>query len=115
MKNNKFIQDFGFGFITIQGKNYTNDVILLDKKVISDWWREEGHYLHKSDLEDVLSFEPDLLIIGKGKYGRMSVPKDLTNNLDFEVITAKTEKATKIYNEKLQEDKKIAGAFHLTC
>jgi hypothetical protein len=113
--SNKLIQDYDFGSIRINNKEYDNDIILLNDRIIPDWWREEGHYLHKSDLEKVLSFEPELLIIGKGFYGRMTVPKNLEKQFDFKIISAKTKKATKIYNKKIKSDKKIAGAFHLTC
>ncbi|MFO8018817.1 MAG: MTH938/NDUFAF3 family protein [Promethearchaeia archaeon] len=113
--NKEFIQNYGFGSIIIDNKKYTDDLILLKRKIIPHWWRDKGHHLQKSDLDKVLSFEPDVLIIGKGYYGRMKVPNNLVETLEFEVISAKTKKATKIYNQKLQKNKKIAGAFHLTC
>ena len=111
----EFIQDYKFGRIVIDDETYTNDVILLNREVIPDWWRKSGHRLHEEDLTKVKEYGPDLLIVGTGNTGNMKVPKKLRKALDIEMEVYPTERAVKKYNQKLQSNEKIAGAFHLTC
>lgn len=110
-----FIEDYSFGNIVIEGKPYSDDVILLEKEVIDGWWRKRGHRVGENDLDKIVNFDPDILIIGTGSSGRMSVPSKLSNKLDFEVESYPTKKACKRYNRLVKSDKKIAGGFHLTC
>ena len=115
MMSGDLIEDYSFGKILIDGKKYTDDVILLGKKVKPGWWRKSGHRLHIEDLEDVIKFDPDILIIGTGNSGNMTVPAGVKKELDFEVKSFPTKKACKVYNEELKSGKKVAGGFHLTC
>lgn len=111
----KWIEGYRFGKIKIDGEVYTDDVILLDRDVESGWWRERGHSVNLSDLEKIIEFDPERLIIGTGSGGNMRVPDHVIDELDFVVEVHPTEKACMRYNEELDRDKKIAGGFHLTC
>lgn len=111
------IEHYSFGRITIDGKTYTSDVIIYPGRVDSSWWRKEGHYLQVVDLTDVINAKPDILIIGTGYSGVMQVPKETINYLEskgIEVHVARTEKAVEMFN-KLQKDKIVVAALHLTC
>jgi hypothetical protein len=69
------------------------------------------------DLQEVLSYQPDVLVIGKGKPGLMKVGAELIKQLGqrgIEVRSAPTEKAVRLYNE-LSSEKKVVAALHLTC
>ena len=111
----EFINDYKFGKITILNKTYSDDIILLNRKVEQKWWRKEGHSLSIEDLNKVIDFKPDLLIIGTGDSGLMKVPLELYESLNCEVVSLPTSEAVKKYNSEIKENKKIAGAFHLTC
>lgn len=114
--SSKFIEDYSFGEIIIDGKRYTDDVILLGKKVKSGWWRERGHHVKEVDLDKIKRYDPDLLIIGTGSSGRVTVPSNLKDKLNFDLVSYPTKKACEIYNRELKKgDKKIAAGFHLTC
>lgn len=109
------IEDYSFGKILIDGKVYTNDVIIFADRVLSPWWRKEGHLLQMEDLGDVVSANPEHLVIGKGFSGVMEVPEELIARLEgmgIKVSVARTTKAVDIFNSL--EGKKVA-AFHLTC
>jgi len=111
------IEHYSFGKITIDGKTYTSDVIIYPGRVDSSWWRKEGHYLQVLDLIDVINTKPDILIIGTGYSGVMVVPKETISHLEsrgIEVHIERTEKAVELFN-KLQKDKKVIAALHLTC
>lgn len=111
------IEEYGFGKIVIGGKIYTSDVIVYPDYVDSSWWRKEGHYLQKEDLREVIKAGPEILIIGKGNWGVMEVPKELLSFLESKGIMSyaeKTGRAVELFNAQA-EDKKVIGAFHLTC
>ena len=113
--SSEFIKNYRFGSITLENETFYEDIILLGKSVIPNWWRKIGHSLSIEDLKYVLDYAPELLIIGTGNSGLMSVPLELTKNLNFEVISLPTPDAVKKYNHEIKGNKKIAGAFHLTC
>ncbi len=113
--SSNFIEDYSFGNIVIEGESYTDDVILLGDEVKPGWWRKSGHRVVKGDLGEVLTYDPDILVIGTGSSGRMSVPSALSKKLDFKVESYPTKKACERYNGLIKGHKRIAGAFHLTC
>ncbi|MBI5188409.1 MAG: hypothetical protein HZA07_04985 [Nitrospirae bacterium] len=111
------IEHYSFGRIIIDDKTYTTDVIIYPGRVDSSWWRKEGHYLQIVDLADVINAKPEILIIGTGYSGVMQVPKETITHLEsrgIEVHVARTEKAVEMFN-KLQKDKIVVAALHLTC
>ena len=96
------LSDYTFGQIKIDGKNYSSDLIISQGKVIPDWWRTEGHLLYLSDMEDVLNFKPQVLVIGTGFYGVMKIDNSLrTYCKDKEIVLAEflTGKAVEYYNK----------------
>ncbi|MEA2070081.1 MAG: Mth938-like domain-containing protein [Asgard group archaeon] len=112
------IDDYSFGKIIINGKSYSSDLFIYPEKVITNWWREEGHSLCMKDLEALEKDQPAVLIIGTGAYGRMAVPKDVVTTIKekgIEVIINKTGKAVKKFNELVKKGTKVVAALHLTC
>ncbi len=111
------IDTYTFGRITVDGKTYKSDVIIYPERVNSSWWRKEGHNLCLEDLEEVLLFKPEVLVIGKGKPGLMKVSPAAAEQIrrqGIEVYAEPTEKAVRLYNE-ICTRKKAVAALHLTC
>jgi hypothetical protein len=111
------IDTYQFGKIVIDGQVHTKDVILLPDRVISGWWRQEGHVLHLSDLEEVLSADLQELVIGQGASTRMRISPGLEQallDLGIKVIALPTKEACQEYNRRSQV-KNVAAALHLTC
>ena len=65
----------------IDGKEYTNDVIIFPNKVKDNWWRKKGHHLYLDDLADALSAEPEVLVVGTGYSGLMKISDELKEEL----------------------------------
>jgi hypothetical protein len=108
---------YSFGRIVIDGQTYTADVILYPERVYSPWWRKEGHKLHPADLTDVIAAKPEVLIIGTGYSGLMSVPKETVSHLEsqgIKIYIERTTRAVELFTE-IQKSKKVIAAFHLTC
>ncbi len=122
------IDSYSFGNIVIDGKSYSSDVIILKDRVISNWWRREGHTLCLDDLKDILTtpFSPpseggerggDVLVVGTGASGMMKVLKEVRDYFKLKgvrIIEKTTDKACKTYN-KLHDSHNVSAALHLTC
>jgi len=109
----------------VDGVEYRTDLIVFASRgagspdrVKSDWWRKQGHSLAIEDLDDVLAFKPEVLIVGKGASGLMQVPASTKKALEEQaivLIVEKTDRAWQLFNEQVQKGKRAVGAFHLTC
>jgi hypothetical protein len=111
------IDSYSFGNITVNGRRYTSDVIIYPERVDSSWWRKQGHNLCMEDLQEVVRYKPEVLVIGKGKPGLMAVGSNLIEQLaqlGIEAHAAPTAKAARLYN-RLSPGKRVVAALHLTC
>ncbi|KXB00080.1 hypothetical protein AKJ42_01810 [candidate division MSBL1 archaeon SCGC-AAA261C02] len=111
------IESYSFGKIVIDGQRYTNDVIIFPNRVKDDWWRKEGHSLHPEDLEEVMEEEPEVLVVGKGHSGLVTIPEETKKFIEsrgIDLIAKPTEEACEEFNE-LSKTKKVVAALHLTC
>ena len=111
------IETYRFGYILIDGQPYNRDVIILPDRGLGGWWRKEGHVLHDDDLDAVFDAAPDLLVVGKGAYGRMKVIPEARRALQaagIELIALPTKEACQTYNTQ-RERQTVAAALHLTC
>ena len=112
------IKSYEFGRIEINDTIYTSDVIIYDEHINSSWWRKEGHYLQTEDIKEILNAEPDVIVLGTGKYGTMKVSNDVKKELEsrgIEFVYANTDEACKKHNEISGSGKKVVTALHLTC
>ena len=111
------IELYSFGLIKINGKTYSNDLIIFSDHVKANWWRKKGHKLHPDDISEIIDEKVELLIVGTGAYGKMKIPtktRQFIESYDIELIVKDTEKACITFNEMINS-KKVAAALHLTC
>jgi len=111
------IEEYQFGNITIDGVSYTKDLIIMPARIISGWWRKEGHVLHVEDLQEVLNAKPKVLVIGLGAHSRMQIDPEVGPALQaagIEWIALPTDAACQEFNRKAA-DQEAAAALHLTC
>ncbi len=112
------IDSYDFGRIVIDGKKYTNDIIIFPDRVMSDWWRKEGHRLHIDDLNEVLKEKGEVLVVGTGYFGLMKVltkTEEFIKREGFELVIQPTKEACKTYNSLVKSGKNVIAALHLTC
>ena len=112
-----FIQDYQFGRITIKGQEYTSDVVIYPDRVQNPWRRRSGHDLTIADFEEVLAAGPEMLIIGTGRSGLLTVHADVMLQLKsagIDVFAYRTTDAVKLYNS-IPKCHMIVAALHLTC
>ncbi len=112
------IENYEFGSITINGKKYTSDVIVTPEKVSDNWWREEGHEIAPIDIEDIITEDHRVVIIGTGLSGEVKVltkTRDIIKSKGIQLIIKETAEAIKLYNEFEEKGVDVVGLFHLTC
>ena len=111
------IDQYQFGKIIVDGISHSKDLIILPSRIISSWWRKEGHILNLEDLDEVLPTNPQLLVIGMGVYSRMRVSTEVEHALQaagIAWIALPTGEACQEYNHQSLEQE-VAAALHLTC
>jgi hypothetical protein len=110
------IEGYGFGHVTVDGREETKDVIVLPDRVVRGWWRREGHGFVLQDIDDVLDELPERLLIGTGAYGQMHPDPGTLETLrarGIQVEVLPTGEAVTRYGEL--DPRRTAAALHLTC
>ncbi|MCF8125132.1 MAG: MTH938/NDUFAF3 family protein [Desulfotignum sp.] len=113
------IDSYAFGKMTINGKTFRRDLIILpDGTVLSPWLRKSGHRLEICDLEAVLDSPAKILVIGTGKPGLMKPHATLFADLREKGVTAMvmpSKRAAEKFNSLAGTSNDVAACFHLTC
>lgn len=114
------IEAYSFGSMVIAGKRYTRDIIVFPERTVNGWWRKEGHEVCLDDLKALLICEskPEIIVIGTGYNGLVKVLHEVGDFLKthgIELIAQPTPEAYQTFNKLLKSNKRVAGAFHLTC
>ena len=112
------IDAYSDGSMTVDGKEYRRDLKIIGDRVIPEWWRDRDHRLDVDDVEDILSADPEVLVVGKGYAENMRVEKGLLSQLEkkkIQLVDQDTHTAVASFNELREKGRDVAGAFHLTC
>jgi hypothetical protein len=110
------LEDYSFGRVTVDGSEQTRDLIVLPDRVVTNWWRRDGHSLAIDDLDEVLDELPERLIVGVGAHGRLHPDPSAITELERRGIVVeclRTDEAVRRYVEL--DERHTAAALHLTC
>lgn len=110
------IDGYRFGRVVVDGEEQTKDVIVLPERVLTKWWRAEGHRLVLADLDEVIDELPERLVVGTGAYGQMHPDPEAVEQLrrrGVHVEALPTDDAVRRYGEL--DPRRTAAALHLTC
>jgi hypothetical protein len=110
------LRDYSLGRLTVDGREHTRDLIVLPGRVVSDWWRREGHSLAMEDLDEVLDELPARLVLGVGAHGRLRPEPKVIAELERRGVRVEclpTQAAVRRYGEL--DARRTAAALHLTC
>lgn len=110
------LENYSFGRVTADGSEQTRDLIVLPDRVVTDWWRRDGHSLAMEDLDEVAGELPARLVLGCGAHGRLEPDPAVVAELErrgVEVEVLRTDQAVERYNEL--DERTTAAALHLTC
>jgi len=111
------IDSYQFGLIVVSGKKYTSDVIIFPDRVSHNWWRKPGHQLCLKDIAEVITENPEVLVVGTGALGLMRVLPEVEWGIEaqgIKLIVEATDKACHTYNH-ICHSRSVVAALHLTC
>lgn len=111
------ITQYDFGCIKINGHLYTSDVVLANGMIRDGWWRVVSDTLSPDDLDDILIDSPDILIIGTGYYGRLTLKPEVRTTLAKRRVTLHalpTREAVALYNRLQRDNAAVVAALHVT-
>jgi hypothetical protein len=108
------IGKFTFGSITIDGREFKQDVFITNNMVEE---KESSHTITKDDIDKALIQEPDYIIVGRGTCSRVEIPDEIRDMVDRNrvgLIEGRTVNVIKDFN-RLKGKNKVVGIFHITC
>lgn len=112
-----------FGSITIDGKRF-GQVLIIGDKVME---RDEGrlnelfgttHYVGSWEVDQLLSGNPEVIIIGNGTAGVLEVSSEAREKIKEKKVELKvllTPLAVKEYNKEVEAGRRINALMHTTC
>jgi hypothetical protein len=88
-----------------------------------EWrWDETGTHhspgIQPADIEEILSQDVDVIVLGSGQLGRLGVSietDDLLRKRGISYHIEKTQKAVTLFNKLVRKGKRVGGVFHSTC
>ncbi len=111
------IDSYQFGLIVVSGKKYTSDVIIFPDRVSDNWWRKTGHQLCLNDITEVITENPEVLVVGTGASGLVKVLPEVERGAEtqgIKLIVEATDKACHTYNH-ICHSQRVIAALHITC
>ncbi len=112
------IEEYEFGRIVVNKREYTSDVIIHKDGVEEGWWRKEGHSVCLEDIKRILDLKPEVVIFGTGAYGRMRVKDEVKRYLKekgIDFFELRTDEAVRLFKSLIDQKKRVVLAAHLTC
>lgn len=112
-----------FGEVIIDNKRYNQVLIIGDSvkernhKKLKELFNT-SHKIGEWEIEELLSNNPEIIIIGTGQNGAMEVDaKTIKKFQDKSIKTtiAGTPKAIEIYNDQVKLGKQVNALIHTTC
>ena len=116
------INSFSFGSIIIEGKKYGRDILLFPDGVVRErkggFWKFGSHSIKKSEIEELVKANPEVVIVGTGTSARAKIAPDaesLVKEANLELVQLPSHQAIERLNQLAEEGKRIAALIHITC
>ncbi len=111
------IDSYQFGQVVVNGKKYISDVIIFPDRVRDNWRRRTGHQLWVEDIAEVITENPEVLVVGSGSSGLVKVLPEVQQVVEaqgIKLIVEATDRACHTYNQLCCSQRAVA-ALHITC
>jgi len=116
------IDSFNFGFIVVDDKQYSQDVIILPDGTVKERTSGKGrlgsHSIARSEMETLAKSQPDVILIGTGVQGMARLARDAEFYLmepDLNVTMMPSPQVVQKYNQHIEDGEKVAALIHVTC
>ncbi len=109
------IDAYSTGCVKISNKIYTSSLIVSPENIIENWPPKDYSSLTAEDFEQVISFSPEIVLLGTGL--QIHFPPDkitdllTTREIGFEVMD--TGAVCRSYNFLLGEDRHVVAALFM--
>jgi hypothetical protein len=116
------IDSFNFGFIVVDDKQYSHDVVILPDGTVKERNPGKGrlgsHSIARSEVEALTRVQPDVILIGTGVHGMARLAHDAEfylNEPDLNLTLLPSPQVVKKYNQHIDNGEKVAALIHVTC
>jgi hypothetical protein len=112
------IDSTSFGFITIDGKTYSHDVIVTSEGKVKEGRTEVRHLIGRKEFFDLLFERPEAIVIGSGQGGALEISEEIgrfAKEKGVALTVLPTPEAVKEFNRLCEEGKKVVAYIHVTC
>ncbi len=116
------IDSFNFGFIVVDEKQYSRDIVILPDGTVKD--RDPGrgrlgsHTIARSEVEALARTQPEVILIGTGVQNMARLARDAEFYLtepDLNLTLMPSDEVVKKFNKLVEEGEKVAALIHVTC
>lgn len=118
-----FFEGTRFGEVIVDGRKH-GDVLVVGGKV-AERNREKlkllygtSHIVGKEELEALLRFNPQAVVIGTGQYDTLKVSEEVRSTFerqDIQLVVEPTPKAIRTFNRLFHESRRVNALIHTTC
>jgi hypothetical protein len=116
------IDELTFGSITVEGKKYRRDVLILAdgtvKKRRGGFLMFGGHSIKKQELEELSQGQPEIIVVGTGTNGAAHIAPEAESwakEKNLSLLVQPSYDAVTRLNELVEQKKKVAALIHITC
>ena len=116
------IDSFNFGFIVVDDKQYSYDVVILPDGTVKERSSGKGrlgsHSIARSEIEALTKAQPDVILIGTGVHGMARLARDAEHYLmapDLNLTLLPSPQIVRKFNQSIDEGEKVAALIHVTC
>jgi uncharacterized protein len=104
---------YGLGFVMVNGIRYDKSLVVLPDTILEDWVPSSLEALTANDLQQIMEFRPEILLLGTGTVQRFPSRPILQAlvqaQIGLEVMDNSA--ACRTYNVLAGEDRRVAAAL----
>jgi hypothetical protein len=116
------IDSFNFGFIVVDEKQYSSDIVILPDGTVKERLPGKGrlgsHTIARSEIEALTKTQPEVILVGTGVDNMARLAHDAEFYLtepDLNLTLMPSREVVKKYNQLAEGGEKVAALIHITC
>ena len=116
------INSYNFGFIVVDGKQYTFDVVISPDGTVKEREPSKGrvgsHHIGCNEIESINKGAPDAIVVGTGASGLAKLASEAEvylQQVNPNLIILPSPQAVQKFNKLTEEGKRVSALIHITC